>query len=294
MGAFLMSGREIRAKRGRWVAVIGALIGLAVVSPVLPSASAAVLPVSEATGYDYSPGEPAIGAGMGGTALGMTDRVCTGGYAIAGDSGFFLTTVRTCSGVEATTDGTVRGDAGYYADMFANRRGEPLVLLRMRPGNDAHQLIVDPTTGDSPGGGYIHGWTRTVDQHVGMLVGKMGVDTGWTEGRILGIARLSNSDVWLLCTDAAASGGDIGGPVWRWDSTGLRALGTVVAVSEQGGACYRPIQETLYEYGAYLPSFGPDQGRPSWGTFAPGMVYYDGFVTWGGGRSIEKGNDWRL
>lgn len=257
------------------------------------AASAQIEPVPVAEGYDFYPGEPAIWGSVGGTAGAYYDKACTGGFAIAGDSGFFLTTAAACS-VGISADGSIRTDEGYYADVFARRSSDPTVLLRMRPGNDAFQLVVDPTTGAMPGDGLVRGWMPSVEQSAGMLIGKMGIDTGWTEGVILGTAPGFYGDT-VLCTDAPAGPGDVGGPVWRDDEFGLRALGTVVGITDQGGACYRPIQETLYQYGAYLPSFGPDQGRPSWGTFAPGMPAYAGTagVVYGG-RIIDKGDDWRL
>lgn len=256
------------------------------------SADAAIVPVPEAQAYDYSAGEPAIWGSVGGTAGAYVDKACTGGYAIAGDSGVFLTTATAC-GFMIAADGSIRGDAGSYADVFARRDDEPTALLRLRTGNDAHQLVTDPITGATPGDGRVQGWTPSEEQPMGFLVGKMGIDTGWTEGRILGVAPGRFGEL-LLCTDARATAGDVGGPVWRNDGSGLRALGTVVGISDRGGACYRPIQETLYRYGAFLPSFGPDQGRPGPGRFAPGMTVYEGTVqvTYVG-RIIDKGDDWR-
>lgn len=278
----------------RWSVVCSSatalLLGLALATPT--AATAEIMPVPDASGYDYSAGEPAIWGSTGGTVGGYVDKACSGGYAIAGDSGFFLTTAAAC-GFMIAADGSIRGDAGYYADVFARRDSDPTVLLRMRAGDDAHQILADPLTGETPGDGRIEGWTASVDQPVGLLVGKMGIDTGWTEGRVLGTAPGRFGEL-LLCTDAPAASGDVGGPVWRSDATGLRALGTVVGISDRGGACYRPIQETLHQYGAHLPSFGPDQGRPGWGRFAPGMIAYDGSVevTYVG-RNIDKGDDWR-
>ena len=289
----LPGARAARRSPRRWrlLAAVGCIAALTFSNAT--SASAEIQPVPDAVGYDYSPGEPAIWGSVGGTAGAYYDKACSGGYAIAGDSGFFLTTAAAC-GFMIAADGSIRGDAGYHADVFARRAADPLVLLRMRPGNDAHQILADPTTGEYPGNGRIQGWTRSADQPVGLLVGKMGIDTGWTEGRILGTAPGRFGEQ-LLCTDAAAGPGDVGGPVWRMDASGLRALGTVAGISDRGGACYRPIQETLYQYGAYLPSWGPSPGRPSWGTFAPGMVAYQGTVeTTYVGRIIDKGDDWRL
>lgn len=292
----MSTAHELPARRrGRHWSRLLAAVGAGVAGAALAHPAAAVhnQPVPEATGYDYSAGEPAIWGSVAGTAGAYYDLACTGGYAIAGDDGWFLTTAAACSW-SLDEDGSIRGDAGYHADAVAGRATDPTVLLRMRPGNDAHQTLIDPITLDVPGDGLVRGWTPSVEQPAGLLVGKMGIDTGWTEGRILGTARGRFGED-LLCTDAPASRGDVGGPVWRNDETGLRALGTVAGISDRGGACYRPIQETLYEYGASLPSFGPDQGRPSWGTFAPGMPSYQGTVqvTYVG-RSLHKGDDWRL
>lgn len=256
-----------------------------------PSAIAEIRPVPDASGYEYVVGAPAIWGSVGGTVGAYFDAVCSGGFAIAGDSGVFLTTAGAC-GIGIASDRSIRGDAGYFADVVARRDTEPTVLIRIRPGNDAFQLLVDPLTGRFPSDGRVQGWMRSIDQVSGLLVGKMGVDTGWTEGRILGTAPGRYGEL-LLCTDAPAASGDVGGPVWRYDASGLRALGTVVGISDQGGACYRPIQETLYAYGAFLPSFGSDQVRPSWGVFAPGTPSYQGSaqVTYVG-RIIDKGDDW--
>lgn len=284
----------IDACTGKRRALVAIAISIAVVGVLASSvpASATIVPVAEAHGYDYSAGEPAIWGSVGGTVGGYDDKACSAGYAIAGDSGFFLTTATACGNMIAA-HGSIRGDAGYYADVVARRDDEPTALLRMRAGNDAHQLVVDPITQQMPGDGRIQGWMPSDEQSIGLLVGKMGIDTGWTEGRILGTAP-GNFGELLLCTDAPASAGDVGGPVWRNDASGLRALGTVVGISDRGGACYRPIQETLYRYGAYLPSFRSEQGRPGPGSFAEGTVAYDGTaqVTYVG-RIIDKGDDWR-
>jgi hypothetical protein len=283
-----------RLSISRWlIAVLVMAACAALTVQQAPTAAAEIRGVPEAEGYDYLAGEPAIWGSVAGTAGAYVDKACSGGYTIAGASGMFLTTAGMCS-VGLAADGSIRGDAGYHADLFARRDSDPLVLLKLRPGNDAFQIIVDPTTRAMPGDGRVVGWTRSADQPVGLLIGKMGIDTGWTEGRVLGTAPGRFGEL-LLCTDATASAGDVGGPVWRNDESGLRALGTVVGISDRGGACYRPIQETLYQYGAYLPTFGPGQGVPSWGTFAPGMVRYSGSVevTYVG-RVIDKGDDWRL
>jgi hypothetical protein len=271
-----------------------ALSAAAVLASLLAAApaEAEIRPVRQASGYDYSAGEPAILGSIAGTAGAYYDKACTGGYAVAGDSGFFLTTATACQYMIAS-DRSVRGDAGYHGDIYYSNPRDALSLIQMRPGNDAHQDVVDPVTGARPGSGLVIGWTRSVDQPAGYVIGKMGIDTGWTEGRVLGTAAGPNGTT-LLCTDARASAGDVGGPVWRSEGSGVRALGTVVGISDRGGACYRPIQETLYQYGASLSSFGAPQGRPSYGAFAPGMPAYAGTVeSTYVGRIIDKGDDWR-
>lgn len=259
---------------------------LAVLAVAAASAIGPVTPASAAGGYDYSPGEPMI-MDNGGTADGGYEQVCSGGYAIAGDSGFFLLG-QYCSTV---SPGGVRNNEGRYADRVYSEGGRRDLseIFRMVPGDDAHQYVADPLTGEEPGDGEIVGFTRTVEQLPGMLVGKMGVGSGWTEGTITGV--VDN----LICTTMDAAPGDLGGPVWRNDETGLRALGTVRGLDDQGHACYRPIQETLYEYGAYLPAFGPSQGRPSWGTWAPGMPFLGAHVDFSRTSNtirIPFGADW--
>lgn len=278
-----------------------ALAAAFLVSPALgagapQAATAVVKPVPDAVGYDYSPGEPSIWqAEPFANEPDALDKVCTGGYAIAGDSGFFLTASKLCTRGFDVSPEEVRGDAGVYGTWFWKNYYDPSVLVRMTAGNDAHQMVVDPITEAMPGDGRIMGWMPTAQQRYGMLVGKMGAGTGWTEGRILG-AYYATYPYIVLCTDAPASAADIGGPVWRSDEGGLRALGTVAAISDTGSACYRPIQETLYEYGASLPTFGADQGRPGWGTLAPGLFAYDGSAsenTFELRTVIDRGDDWR-
>jgi hypothetical protein len=280
----MIAADAVRRTYRRVVAFAGATV--AVLAVAAASAIGPVAPASAAGGYDYSPGEPMI-MDNGGTADGGYEQVCSGGYAIAGDSGFFLLGGQ-CSTVSPWA---VRNNDGYYAERVYSPASlrDASQIFRMVPDDDAHQYVADPLTGRQPGDGKIVGFTRTVDQRPGMLVGKMGVGSGWTEGTITGVV----DD--LLCTTMEAAPGDLGGPVWRSDQTGLRALGTVRGVDAEGHACYRPIQETLYEYGAYLPAFGPSQGRPSWGTWAPGMPFLGGYVDYTRGSNtirIPYGADW--
>jgi hypothetical protein len=249
-------------------------VGVIAVAAVLASALAGPAgSAAAAGGYDYSPGEPMI-MNNGGTIDGGYDQVCSGGYAISGDSGFFLLGAN-CATVTAFQ---VRNNQGVFANYLASPaslRDGSSALYEMVPGDDAHQMVADPLTGEQPGDGRIVGFMPTVQQRPGMLVGKMGVGTGWTEGAITGVV----GD--LLCTTMEVAPGDLGGPVWRLDENGLRALGTIRGRDSSGHGCYRPIQETLYEYGANLPVFGPDQGRPTWGTWAPGMPYLGGTTSAG-------------
>ncbi len=218
-------------------------------------------------GYFFHPGDPMIFSNAG-TAAGGYEGRCTGGYAIYGDSGYFLTGTKQCS----VTFATVRGTDRDYGRVLYKNEPDGNALIRMLPGDDSYQIVRDPLTGRTPGDGKIVGWTASNKQAHGMLVGKMGVGTGWTEGRILGAVDFQGQA--LLCTTMETDLGDAGGPVWRSDSNGLRALGTIQAYDPATRTgCYRPIQETLWNYGASLDSFGPDQGRPNYGTLAPGMPW---------------------
>jgi len=168
--------------------------------------------------------------------------------------------------------GTVRGTDADYGRKLYWRSPDGNALIDEFPGDDSYQIVRDPLTGRTPGDGHIVGWTPSNKQSLGWVVGKMGVGTGWTEGRITGAMNFRGET--LLCTTMKTDLGDAGGPVWRMDSTGLRALGTIQAydpASKTG--CYRPIQETLYTYGASLDTWGAPQGRPSWGSLAPGMPW---------------------
>ncbi len=218
-------------------------------------------------GYFFRPGDPMIFSNAG-TAYGAYEGRCTGGYAIYGDSGYFLTGAKQCSVIFSSVRGTDR----IYGNVVAKNNPDGNALIRMVPGDDSYQIVRDPITGRTPGDGRIVGWTASNKQTQGMLVGKMGVGTGWTEGRILGAINFQGQT--LLCTTMKTDLGDAGAPVWRSDSTGLRALGTIQAYDPATRTgCYRPIQETLWNYGASLDSFGPDQGRPNYGSLAPGMPW---------------------
>lgn len=252
--------------------VLAGGISVAVASPAIavvggePGANA-VHTEALGGGYFFNPGDPMIFSNAG-TAAGGYEGKCTGGYAIYGDSGYFLTGTKQCSVIFDNVRGTDR----VYGRVVHKNEPDGNALIRMEPGDDSYQIVRDPITGRTPGDGKIVGWTASNQQGHGMLVGKMGVGTGWTEGRILGAIDFRGQT--LLCTSMETDLGDAGAPVWRSDSNGLRALGTIQAYDPATRTgCYRPIQETLWNYGASLDSFGPDQGRPNYGSLAPGMPW---------------------
>lgn len=254
--ALVLAGGVLVATAGPATAIVGAV-------PVATATPAEAM----SGGYFFRPGDPMIFSN-GGTASGLYEGKCTGGYAIYGDSGYFLTGTKQCSVIFSSVRGTDR----IFGNVVAKNEPDGNALIRELPGDDSYQIVRDPLTGQTPGDGKIVGWTASNQQAEGMLVGKMGVGTGWTEGRITGAMNFQGET--LLCTTMKTDLGDAGAPVWRSDASGLRALGTIQAYdpASQTG-CYRPIQETLWNYGASLDSFGPNQGRPNYGSLAPRMPW---------------------
>jgi len=120
-----------------------------------------------------------------------------------------------------------------------------------------YQTIVDPTTGLSPGpngSGQVTGKMSNEEQTYGTLVGKMGITTGKTEGTIQYRYVLWNG-LYAYCATYARATYDSGGPVWRWDSQGLRAVGMHVGRFDYEGAtygCYLPIDTLLSQWGASM------------------------------------------
>lgn len=148
-------------------------------------------------------------------------------------------------------------------------------LLRIDAGDDALQIVTDPRTGQVPSDGRVVGHMPTQEQTLGTLIGKMGAGSGWTEGRIIGWIPWRGRQA--VCTDAEASPGDAGGPVWRWDQYGVRALGIVVAYNPAtGGACYLPIQQVLRDWGAWLPVLGGTAYAYEAGQLDPSIPQLDG------------------
>src|SRR4029453_4329621 len=130
-------------------------------------------------------------------------------------------------------------------------------LIQPDPGVTMYQTIVDPTTGIGPETnkrGHVTGKMSNDEQKYGPLVGKMGITTGKTEGTIQYRYQLWNG-IYSYCATYARAPGDSGGPVWRWDSQGLRALGMHVGKFDYEGAtygCYLPIDTLLSQWGASM------------------------------------------
>lgn len=236
----MQHSRFSRLMRG--MATLAAATALAVI-PAVPS---------QAITYTYLVGHVMnIGGGW-----------CTGGYTVTGTSGMFTMTAGHCGSPGQTVRGT---DAAFatIAHKKPTTQGDSL-LTSAHAGVTQLQIIVDPRTGRTPGDGRVVGVMPSSQQTNGTLVGKMGVTTGWTEGKI------SSRSTWygrtLICTTAKADRGDSGGPVWRADGNGLRAVGMTVAGTSNGDMCYHPMDELLREWGASLPTFaglvGPTSAEP--------------------------------
>lgn len=206
--------------------------------------STAAQPASAAT-YFFQPGHPTYFGGPG------SGSYCTGGYAIRGSSGMFILTDGHCSPVGTTVYGTSRS---FGTIAYSRWTTHDTALIQEFSGDDAYQIVVDPVTGTSPGNGRITGVFPKSGLSAGTLVGKMGVTTGWTEGAVYG--TVSWYGMTAYCSHAGTWAGDSGGPVWRSDSGGLRAVGITVAYyASSGDGCFIPIQDLLDEWGAWLPVF---------------------------------------
>lgn len=197
--------------------------------------------------YNYYAGHPA-NRPDGGT--------CTGAYTIYGTSGSFILTAGHCFTVGERVWGT---DASYGTVAYTKSGvgdGDS-ALIRYDSWVTPYQIVVDPKTGRSPGnGGRVTGKMPNHEQTNGTLVGKMGVTTGWTEGRI-GF-RYDRNGKYVFCADYLRDKGDSGGPVWRLDSQGLRAVGMHTNPAQYNGktyGCYIPIDTLLVQWGASMNFF---------------------------------------
>ncbi|WP_426005775.1 trypsin-like serine protease [Paenarthrobacter sp. NyZ202] len=232
-----------------WKLIRGGISGIAALVAALFVVVIGVQP-AHAGWYNYLVGHPMYKG---------TSPWCTGSYVIYGTSGTFILTAGHCFYVGERVSGTGAG-FGTLAYRKAYSTDGDSGLVRADPGVDMYQTIVDPTTGNAPGSGQVTGKMPNSEQTVLTRVGKMGNTTGWTEGTIQ--YRYQNWDgVTAYCADYARAGGDSGGPVWRQDSQGLRAVGMHVGAINYYGStlgCYIPIDTLLSQWGAsmnFWPSY---------------------------------------
>ncbi|MEU8179677.1 trypsin-like serine protease [Micromonospora sp. NPDC049044] len=211
---------------------------------------------AQAAGYLYRPGDVMHLDGPG-----SLPNFCTGGYAVRGSSGMFLVSAGHCWGYGRIGNVVFGTDRRFGTVIRNDRIGDVYdtnsfdgALIRMDAGDDATQIVVDPVTGRSPG--KVVGYFNNSALSAGMVIGKMGRKTGWTEGRITEWRLLRYKDGvrdYLLCSTADSDGGDSGGPVWQSDGAGhVWAVGITIARSN-GMMCFNPIQNVLSRFGATLP-----------------------------------------
>lgn len=218
----------------RGVAAVAAATALTVI-PAVPS---------HASTYQYLVGHPMY----------MSGGLCTGGYTVVGASGMFTMAAGHCGYPGRTVSGTSAA-YGTVAHLKPSSQGGSL-LVSAYSGVTQYQIIVDPLTGLAPGGGgKVVRVMPTSQQTNDTRIDKMGFTTGWTEGKITGTTSWFGRAA--ICTTAITRAGDSGGPVWRYDQYGLRAVGMIVAHHDvTHGGCYHPMDQLLHEWGATLPTFG--------------------------------------
>lgn len=225
-------------------------------------ASLGILGISPASAESNAEGEvaPAVSYtyNVGNRMAFSNGNICTGGYSIRGNSGVFTMTAGHCGSV----GNTISGPAGTWARVSYKKpttQGDSL-LATAYSGVTQMQIIRDPRTGRVPAGtGRVTGVMPTSQQKTGTLVGKMGVTTGWTEGKIYGTTTWMGRTA--ICSTARTLPGDSGGPVWRSDGNGLRAVGMTVAyIKSTSNGCYLPMDQLLSEWGAWLPVFASRAG----------------------------------
>ncbi|MEV4280948.1 trypsin-like serine protease [Actinoplanes xinjiangensis] len=236
---YAMAGVTVRA----WWRAARRLATLLVVATVAGVGALAAAGPAQAATYFFRPGHPTfIGSSSGNT--------CTGGYAIRGTSGMFFLTAGHCGDVGSVIYGTDRR-FGHIA--HSRWKTHDTALIKPDSGVDAYQTVVDPKTGSSPG--KVTGIFPTSSLGNGVLVGKMGVTSGWTEGRIYSTVLLYGMTAY--CSTARTLPGDSGGPVWRTDGAGgVVAVGiTIAAYEDTHNGCFIPIQTLLSNWGASLPVF---------------------------------------
>lgn len=219
------------------------------------AASTETTPVtSAAASYSYYAGHPLYFGGAG------TLPACTGSYTIYGASGSFILTAGHCGAVGSTVFGTSSAFATVAHRKYPAPNGDS-ELLSYYSFVTPYQIIVDPVTGARPGPGGLGRVTGRMPngaQTVGVLVGKMGITTGWTEGSIT--STYNWRGVQAVVANYWSQGGDSGGPVWRHDGAGLRAVGMHVGSLYNSsdvriGAVYIPINTLLTQWGASMGVF---------------------------------------
>lgn len=210
--------------------------------------------------YGYLVGDPIYF-----NSPGYNPGSCTASWIVSGYSGWFILSAAHCGGgVGSTVYGT--GSAfGTIAAKKSSPNGDSM-FFSYYSNVIPYQIVVDPRTGARPGPGgtgRVTGTMPTSSQYSGVLVGKMGKTTGWTEGRITGTT--SWKGVRAFVTNYWSSGGDSGGPVWQATSAGVKAVGMHVgSISISGiriGAVYIPIDTLLSQWGAWMNVFSSPYGR---------------------------------
>lgn len=201
---------------------------------------------AQAAWYDYLVGHP-VYQGVG------TPPWCTGSYVIYGTSGTFILTAGHCFGPGERVYGTQASFGTLAYRKWTTTDGDS-GLIRADAGVTTYQTIVDPKTGNSPGNGQVTGKMSNDEQTYGTRVGMMGIVTGKAEGTIQYRYYLWNG-LYSYCATYQRAKGDSGGPVWRLDGQGLRALGMHVGKFDYEGAtygCYLPIDTLLSQWGASM------------------------------------------
>jgi hypothetical protein len=190
-----------------------------------------------------------------------SNSYCTGGWTIYGTSGSFILTAGHCASVGSTVYGTVAAFGTVSYRKYSSSLGDS-ALVSYYNGVTPYQIVTGPVTGTHPGpngAGRVTGIMPTADQILGVLVGKMGKSTGWTEGAVIGTYTYNGKTAILAAYNSGT--GDSGGPVWRWDSYGLRALGMHVgsayhpSTGARIGALYLPMNGLLTDWGAQMNVF---------------------------------------
>lgn len=204
------------------------------------------------------------------------DPECTGGYVIYGTSGTFILTAGHCFKLGERVYGT-QAAFGTLAHLKWTTTTGDSALIQADAGVTLYQTIIDPLYGNSPGpngSGQVTGKMPNSEQVLGTRVGKMGKTTGWTEGTIQLRYRPLNG-ITTHCASYGRDLGDSGGPVWRYDSQGLRAVGMHVGSAIYNNVqlgCYITIDDLLTQWGAnmnFWPSFAARGEMPSEGLMPP-------------------------